>query len=55
MEPIETVRIVSPVSDENPHGYVVINRSDLAATDVLFEGAAPQKRSRKPKAEEAAE
>ena len=25
---IETVKIVAPVTDDNPHGYVVINKSD---------------------------
>ncbi len=34
--PIETVRIVSPVSEGNPHGYIVINKADLAEGDVIF-------------------
>ena len=32
----ETVRVVSPVSDENPLGYIVINESDLAEGHELF-------------------
>ena len=26
---LETVRITSPVSDENPLGYIVINKTDF--------------------------
>ena len=33
---IETVKIVSPVSIENPHGYIVINKSDLTPAHVVF-------------------
>lgn len=29
---LPTVRIVSPVSDENPHGFIVINQSDFDHT-----------------------
>lgn len=32
-----TVRVVSPVSDENPHGFIVINESDLAESHEVFE------------------
>lgn len=32
MKPLPTVRIVSPVSDENPFGYIVINQSDYDHT-----------------------
>lgn len=36
----KTVRVVSPVSDENPLGYIVINESDLTEDHELFtEGA----------------
>lgn len=35
---IETVRIVSPVSDENPLGYIVINASDLTEEHERFGG-----------------
>ena len=31
-----TVRVVSPVSDENPHGYIVINESDLTEDHEIF-------------------
>jgi len=37
---LETVRVVSPVSDENPHGYVIINASDLTEDHVVFEDSA---------------
>lgn len=36
-----TVKVVSPVSDENPHGYIVINESDLTEDHEMFgEGVA---------------
>ena len=31
-----TVRVVSPVSDENPLGYIVINESDLTEDHEVF-------------------
>lgn len=31
-----TVKVVSPVSDENPHGYIVINESDLTEEHEIF-------------------
>lgn len=31
-----TVKVVSPVSDENPLGYIVINESDLTEDHQLF-------------------
>lgn len=31
-----TVKVVSPVSDENPHGYIVINESDLTDDHEVF-------------------
>ena len=33
---VETVKIVAPVSIENPHGYVVINKGDLADHHEIF-------------------
>lgn len=33
---METVKIVSPVSPGNPHGYIVINKSDLKDGDEIF-------------------
>lgn len=33
---LETVRVVSPVSEDNPHGYIVINKSDLTEQHELF-------------------
>ena len=33
----ETVRVVAPVSDANPHGFVVINRSDLKPDHEVFD------------------
>lgn len=34
---IETVKIKSQVSEGNPHGYIVINKSDLTDEHTLFE------------------
>lgn len=34
-----TVKIVSPVSDENPHGYIVINKSELTDEHEVFDEA----------------
>lgn len=31
-----TVRITAPVTDENPHGYIVINEADLTEEHTLF-------------------
>jgi hypothetical protein len=31
-----TVRVVSPVSDDNPLGYIVINESDLTDDHEVF-------------------
>jgi len=31
-----TVRVVSPVSDDNPLGYIVINESDLTDDHQIF-------------------
>lgn len=39
----ETVRIVSPVSDDNPLGYIVINASDFADGMTRYEEPAPVK------------
>lgn len=47
MTPIKTVRVASPVSDENPHGYIVINADDLTEEHTLFEAEKP---ARKPQA-----
>lgn len=47
----ETVKSVAPVSDENPLGYIVINKDDLAEGQVLFEDKpvrAPRKAADKP-------
>ncbi len=42
---IPTIRVVAPVSDENPLGFIVINEEDLADDHELFvdptDGAAP--------------
>ncbi|PRC92669.1 HeH/LEM domain-containing protein [Solimicrobium silvestre] len=32
----ETVKIVSPITDENPLGFIVINKCDLTDADNLF-------------------
>lgn len=33
----ETVRVTSPKSDDNPTGYIVINKSDLTKDHTLYE------------------
>lgn len=33
---IETVKVAAPVVDGNPHGYIVINKSDLTAEHEIF-------------------
>ena len=38
---IPTVRVVSPVSDDNPHGFIVINEADLTDEHELFDKPAP--------------
>ena len=46
---IETVKIVTPVTDDNPLGYVVVNATDVTDKDVFFsenaEGEAKPKRT----------
>lgn len=51
-----TIRVVAPVTDENPHGHIVINAADLTDEHRLFDAvlddaekeAAPRKtRTRK--------
>jgi hypothetical protein len=32
-----TVRVVAPVTDENPHGHITINASDLTDGHRLFD------------------
>jgi hypothetical protein len=36
---IETVKVVSPVTPENPLGYIVINAEDFHEDHVLFDPA----------------
>jgi hypothetical protein len=52
---LETVKVVSPVSEDNPTGYIVINKSDLTEEHELFvEGeakAATKKTAKKAAAE----
>lgn len=38
---LETVKVVSPVSEDNPHGYIVINKTDLTDEHELFEEGEP--------------
>ncbi len=33
----KTVRVVSPITDENPNGYIVINEDDLHDGHELYE------------------
>lgn len=35
-EVCETVKVKSPVTEENPTGYIVINKSDLGDTHEVF-------------------
>lgn len=42
----ETIKIVAPASDDNPLGYIVINQTDLAQSDVAFDDR-PAKAPRK--------
>lgn len=44
----ETVKVVAPTSDDNPHGYIVINKSDLTDKHEIFD-AEPVKATRKTK------
>ena len=41
---VPTVKVVSPVSAGNPHGYVVINETDLTDEHELFAEAAPEEK-----------
>jgi hypothetical protein len=34
---VDTVKIKSPISDDNPLGFIVINKSDLTEEHDLFE------------------
>ena len=43
MQPIETVKVVSEVTPENPLGYVVINRHDMTEKHVVFTEDQPKK------------
>ena len=33
---VETVRVVSVVTDSNPNGYIVINKSDVSPDHVIW-------------------
>lgn len=48
---VETVKVVSAVTDNNPHGYVVINKSDLTEEHTLFGEDAPKKTKKADEAE----
>ncbi len=43
MDEIETLKIVSPVSDGNPQGYTIINAADLKDGMVIYKEPAPSK------------
>ena len=43
MEEIETLKIVSPVSDGNPQGFTIINATDLVSGMVIYKEPAPEK------------
>lgn len=40
---LETIRVVTPVVDGNPYGYVVINKADMTEGHVLFDDAHSEK------------
>ncbi len=47
---IETVKVAAKVSEDNPLGYVVINKCDMTDSDVLFSDEidkAPAKQDKK--------
>lgn len=46
-EQIETVRIVSPVTDDNPLGYIVINKSDHKGEALFGDDAKPDSVARR--------
>jgi hypothetical protein len=54
---VETVRIVTPLSEDNPLGYIVINKDDLTEEHELYvetadpAAAAPRKGGRRKKAD----
>lgn len=33
---VETVKVVVPANDDNPQGYIVINKSDMTEEHELF-------------------
>jgi hypothetical protein len=35
-QPVETVRVQSPVTDDNPTGFIVINKADLTDAHKLY-------------------
>lgn len=43
----ETVKIVTPITADNPTGYIVINKSDLNDSHKLYEPSKPPRQSRK--------
>ncbi len=46
---IETVKVVADVTEQNQHGYVVINKADLTDVHELF---TPEQTKKKVKAKE---
>ena len=48
-ETVETVRVAAPVTHENPHGFVVINKADLKPDHTLYEPAKPQRARNNPR------
>lgn len=41
-ETCETVKVKTPVSDDNPSGYIVINKSDVTDSHELFDADDPE-------------
>ncbi|WP_413724656.1 hypothetical protein [Sodalis sp. RH16] len=33
---IETIKIVADITDDNPHGYIIINKDDLTEEHEIF-------------------
>lgn len=44
---LETVKIAAEVTDENPLGYIVINKTDLTEDHVLFDEQAKKPKGKK--------
>ena len=48
---VETVKVVTESTDENSHGYIVINKSDLTDEHTLFGEDVPKENKKADKTE----